>query len=92
MTLINSPSDMQVDIKRLRDMYEQDPVAKLVFDHLGTFLRNRTVTTIDRLHSAINSPDHEVSRPDVIRFLRNLEELGCGSRSEERRVGKECRL
>ena len=68
-----------VDVEKLRDMYQKDPVAKLVFDYWVTRVRNRTVTSIDSLLSSLASKGQEISRPDVIRFLRQLQELDCGS-------------
>lgn len=68
-----------VAVGKLRDMYQNDPVAKLVFDHWATRVRNRTETSIDSLLASLDSKGQESSRPELIRFLRELQELGCGS-------------
>lgn len=67
---------MAIDIKGLRDFYQQDRAARPILDHFASRERNWTNSTVDRLQTNLAGA---VSRGEVIAVFRRLEELGCGS-------------
>jgi hypothetical protein len=68
-----------IDMGKLRESYQGNPTAKVIFDYLATRSKNRAVTGIDRLLSSLARQGQEVSRAELIRLLRWLEDLGCGT-------------
>ncbi|MFZ1050040.1 MAG: hypothetical protein WBP65_13890 [Candidatus Sulfotelmatobacter sp.] len=84
-------ADTEMDLAGVRAYYKVDPVAKLVFDHLGTFVTNMSTTKVDQLSWRLSSEQDAPDRWQIIRFFRKLEQLGCGWLIEGRR-GKKTRF
>lgn len=72
-----SPVDT-IDTASLRKLYEENPSAKAAFDHFARRQNNSAKTTVDRLHTALRTSGHEVSRRDVIELFKVLQEARCG--------------
>ncbi len=68
-----------VDLDGIRSLYSNDGAARALLDHLAGRERNRAVTPVDRLLINVAREGTELSRGDVIRVLRRLEEFGCGT-------------
>jgi hypothetical protein len=83
--------DTKVDLAGVRAYYKVDPVAKLVFDQLGTFVKNMGTTKVDQLTWRLSSEQSAPDRWQIIKFFRKLEQLGCGWLIEGRR-GKKTRF
>lgn len=67
-----------VDVEALRNFYRTDQAARAILDNLAARHQDRSETRVDRLHYAI-SEEEDITRADVIRVLRQLEDLGCGA-------------
>jgi hypothetical protein len=70
--------------RQLRELAEADGIARAFFEYAASRERNRTETPVDRILSMVEQNGPEVSRGDLIRVLRRLEELGCGRYVEGR--------
>lgn len=77
-----------VDRKGLRELYNTNPDAKVILDHLASFERNRTETTVRRLRSNVRHEGNDLSRGAVIDVFRSLEKLECGRFIPGRRGGE----
>lgn len=80
------------DAKGLREFYDADLKAKMIFDHLAKFVNNMSTTKVDQLDWRLNeSEKNPPARWEIIKFFRKLEELKCGKLIEGRR-GKKTRF
>lgn len=68
----------KVNIGGLRAFYTFDPAARVIFDHLGKFVKNMSETKVDQLTWRLSSESDPPNRWTVLKFFRKLEELGCG--------------
>jgi len=68
-----------VDLGGIRAFYSDDAAARALLDHLAGRERNRAVTPVERLLVNVSREGTELSRGNVIRVLRRLAELGCGT-------------
>ena len=71
------PSD-KAAVEKLQQLYKKDRIARSVFDYLASYQRNRRVTRVDYLWWRLKSVDPDISRSDIVRLLKQLEELGFG--------------
>ena len=62
----------------MQALYNESAEAKAILDHFASRERNWRETTIDRLCWNLHQDGNAVSRGDVVRFFRRLEELGWG--------------
>ncbi len=62
----------------LQSLYDENPHAKAALDHFASRERNRHTTTLDRLLYSLSEDGSTMSRGDLIKILRRLEELDCG--------------
>ncbi len=69
----------KVDIERLRELYSNDGTARSILDHFAARERNWMTSTVDRILENVLNSGGELSRGDVIRAFKALEECGCGS-------------
>lgn len=73
-------------VQALRQMYEQNPVAKAFFDHAAARERDQSETKVDRTLVLLNrGSQHEFRRREIIDFFRKLQEQECGQFIEGRR-------
>lgn len=68
-----------VNLDGIRRLYDEDPAAPALLDHFAGRERNLRVTPVDRLLVNVQREGSEVSRGDLIRVLKKLQELGCGT-------------
>ena len=71
-------TDDDVDLDGVRRLYGGDEAAQALLDHLAGRERDRRVTPVDRLLVNVAREGTVLSRGELIRVLRLLEELGCG--------------
>ena len=71
------PSD-KASVEKLQQLYKKDKIARSVFDHLASYQRNRRLTRVDYLWWRVKTVDPDVSRSDIVRLLKSLEEFGFG--------------
>jgi len=67
-----------VDIGELQRFYAGDEAAHRILDHLASRKRDRGSTTVNRLQANLESQGRTISRGQVIRVLKRLQQLGCG--------------
>ena len=67
-----------MDKEELQELYETDDTASAFFDHIATRKRNQSETKVKRILKLLMDEGTEVSRGNMIRLLKNLQELGCG--------------
>lgn len=67
-----------VDIKGLKRLYTNGPVAKAALDYLSGRQKNSRWTKVDRLERQLGQAGHQFSRRDVIGFMKQLEQQRCG--------------
>jgi len=67
--------------KRLSDLYADSESAKVILNDFAERFRKRRVTTLDQILNRAAG----VSRPEAIRVLRSLEDIGCGEFIEGRK-------
>lgn len=76
----------KINVELLKGYYAKDEIAEFVFDHLANRERNHRITSPERLMAILkNDGGFPVTKADVIRFFRKLEEAGCGKYVEGRR-------
>ena len=68
----------ELDARRLRELYESDPVARAILTQAARRLRNRRETTVDRTKYSLAQEGHEVSRVSIVRVFQALQDIGCG--------------
>jgi hypothetical protein len=68
-----------IDMEKLKYLYANDSVAKAVLDYLAARQNNATETKVDRLANCLWQAGHQFSRRDVVVFLKELGQAGCGS-------------
>lgn len=74
-----------MNTEELQELYETDGVAKALCDHLRARQYNQTETRTTRILSLLNAENNGVRKSDLIKVLRKLEVLGCGTYVEGRR-------
>jgi hypothetical protein len=73
------------NIELLRQLYQQNPVAKAFFDHAARRERDQSETKVDRILVLLQAEGHSFPRRDIIALFRKLQELACGQFVEGRR-------
>ena len=69
----------EVDLVKLRKLYDENSSARAVLDHFARRERNRGTTSVDRIQSKVSAEGEKISRWDVIKVFRELQECGCGN-------------
>jgi hypothetical protein len=67
-----------VDLRRLRELYQRNPVAGAMLDEFAGRERNRTETKVDNL-LYLTVENRPIKRGEIIRVFQELENMGCGS-------------
>jgi len=73
------------NIDLLRQLYQQNPVARAFFDHAARRERDQSETKVDRILVLLRAGGHAFPRRDIIALFRKLEAEGCGQFVEGRR-------
>jgi len=73
------------NIEHLRQLYQQNPVARAFFDHAAKRERDQSETKVDRIMVRLRAEGHVFQRRDIIALFRKLQEHGCGQFVEGRR-------
>jgi hypothetical protein len=68
----------RINRQELQDFYKENAPARAVLDHFASRERNRNTTTLDRLLVSLSEAGIVISRGDLIKVLRRLEEMNCG--------------
>jgi len=69
---------MDIDIDRLKELYQHNATARIILDQAARRRRNQTETKVDRILSLLKEEGHEISRGDIIDAFRSLEDLAAG--------------
>src|SRR5207302_10958226 len=77
--------DNSPNIDALRQLYDQNLVAKTFFDHAARRERDQSETKVDRILVRLKREGHEFQRREIIHLFRKLEGQGCGQFVEGRR-------
>lgn len=75
----------RINVEMLRDVYDNDDAAGVIFDDLAERNRNHRETSPESVMAILYQNDLSVDRADVIAFFRKLEAAGCGKYIEGRR-------
>jgi len=62
----------------LRDLYNENPVARAFLDHAASRAYNQRETKTDRALAILRPTIPDISRGDIVRLFRELETAGCG--------------
>src|SRR2546421_2138065 len=74
------------NIDALQQLYKQNPVAKVFFDHIAGRERDQSETKVDRILLLLNRVgEREFQRREIIDLFRRLQDQGCGQFVEGRR-------
>ncbi len=80
-----------VDVEGLRELYNQNAVARAFLDHAAQRERDWSETSVDRALGILKELEAEATRADVVGLFQRLEYLGCGKFITGRR-GKPSRI
>jgi hypothetical protein len=69
----------QIEIEKLRRFYGADPALRTLLDHLAARQRDRSETTVDRLHELLLTEGKQLSRAEIVQGFRSLEKVGAGN-------------
>lgn len=69
---------LNVNSKRLQQLYRENKSARHVLDHFARRERNWSSTTVDRILANVLADGAQVSRADIIFVFKELETCGCG--------------
>jgi hypothetical protein len=78
MTGIENANVATEALKSLRKLYDDDAAARAMLDHFANRERNRRCTPVRVIQRNVEREGNQVSRPDVVRVFRKLEELELG--------------
>src|ERR1700747_3737824 len=67
-----------IESERLKNLYQENSVARLILDQAARRQRNQSETKVDRIIALLAAQGHDVSRGEVIESFRRLEDLGAG--------------
>ena len=67
-----------IDVNALRNLYRSNSKARFMFESLAARQNKRTITTVGSLHSVLSLAGYEISRKDIVEFMKQLESLHCG--------------
>jgi hypothetical protein len=67
-----------VNRKDLQSLYNDNPNAKALLDHLASRERNWSTTSVDRLLYKVAGEGTPMSRGDLVHVLQRLDDIGCG--------------
>jgi hypothetical protein len=68
--------NMKEKLTTIREMYENSPAAKALFDNFATRQRNSSETTLSRLVQLLNNGSDVWSRSEIIDVLKELDRVG----------------
>jgi len=73
----------EIDLRRLRELYASDLVARAFLNQAARRLRNQRETTVDRTEYNLAKEGHEVSRVSIVRVFQALQDIGIpGTRTD----------
>lgn len=75
---MESDQQCEVELERLRALYDQSPLHKAFFNWLSSRERPRHETNLDRIVAMLRARGFEADRWEVTSLLRELEATGCG--------------
>jgi hypothetical protein len=73
------------NVDALRQLYNQNRVAKAFFDHAARRERDQSETKVDRILILLKANGNPFQRREIIELFRALQEQGCGQFVEGRR-------
>lgn len=73
------------NIDLLRQLYAQNPVAKVFFEHAARRERDQSETKVDRIQILLQAEGYSFPRREIIALFRKLQEYGCGQFVEGRK-------
>lgn len=77
-----------VDIEMIRGLYASDEIARFFFDQWAERQKNSWTSTVDHLLHVARIEGTPFGRGEVVRFLKSLQEAGCGTFRAGRRGAK----
>jgi hypothetical protein len=80
-----------MDLEGLQSLYQNDMLARCLFDHMASRKRNQRETKLRVMLLRLKGEGHEVGKSQLIALFRHLETLGIG-RFVEGRKGWETRF
>lgn len=79
ISIMTSSEPNTLNLPGLQALYVSDPDAKAILNDFASRQRNQLTTKLEQLLLRLNKARIGIAKSDVIRVLRKLEELGCGS-------------
>lgn len=73
------------DIKMLRQLYADSPVARAFFEHAARRERDQSETKVDRILVRLKADGHEFRRREILDLFRDMQNQGLGQFVEGRR-------
>jgi hypothetical protein len=70
---------LDIDVNGLINFRKSDLVAEIIFKSFAKRQNNRKVTTVTRLYDTLRLAVDDISRRDIIRVFRKLQDLNCGN-------------
>lgn len=75
---IVEPEVEELDIAKLKELYNSNTVAQRFLEHAASRKRNQSETNVDRALQILCNDGHEVNRQQLISAFKSLEDCGCG--------------
>ena len=67
-----------MDIDQLRNLYQNNAIARVFLDEMAGRARNQSETKIDRILVLLQTGNNEINRSQIVQLFRQLQEVGCG--------------
>ena len=68
----------ELDIEKLKTLYESDNVSQWFLEHVASRQRNQSDTSVERALQILRSDGHDVSRQQIISVFKGLADCNCG--------------
>lgn len=70
--------NLKIDVSGLRNLYRSDSSAQLVLNSFASRQNKWSITTVSSLHAYLTLSGLIISREDIIKTLKELQNLNCG--------------
>lgn len=67
-----------MDMDQLRNLYQNDGVARMFLDGMAGRARNQSETKIERTQERLKMGGNDINRSQIVQLFRQLQDVGCG--------------